>query len=71
MKIIAAPRNVTFPVIIDYAVGWGSVVGIGIRGRLDGLGIKSWWGSETFRTRQTGPSTHPASYIMDIGSFPV
>jgi len=41
MKIIAAPRKVTFTVIIDYAVGRGSVGGIGIRCRLDGPGIES------------------------------
>ena len=45
-KNIAAPRNVTFPVIIAYAVGRGSAVGIGIRCRLDGPGIESRWGSE-------------------------
>jgi hypothetical protein len=70
IKNIAAPRNITFPVIIDYAVGWGSIVGIGIRCRLDGPGIDSRWGRETFHTRQTCPWTHPTSYTMDNGSFP-
>jgi hypothetical protein len=48
MKNIAARRSVTFPVILPYAVGRGSVLGIGIRRRLDDPGIKTLWGSETF-----------------------
>jgi len=27
-------------------------------------------GGETFRTTQTGPGAHPASYTMGTGSFP-
>ena len=70
MKNIIVPRNVTFSVIIDYAAGRGSVVGIGTRYRLDGPGMQSRWGRENFRTRHTRPWTHPASYTMDTRSFP-
>jgi hypothetical protein len=51
-------------------VGWDSSVGIAIRYVLDGPGIESWWEGEIFRTLQTGPGAHPASYTMGTGSFP-
>jgi hypothetical protein len=70
MKNIIVLRNVTFTVIIDYAVGQGSVVGIGTRCRLDGPGIETRWGRETFRTCQTRPWTYPDSYTRDTRSFP-
>jgi hypothetical protein len=60
---IVIPKNVTFPVIIDYAVGRGSVVGIGIHCRLDGPEIETRW-------VRGGPRILPASNTMDTGSFP-
>jgi len=39
-----------------YRVGQDSVVGTAIHYRLDGLGIKSWWG-EIFRTHPDQPYT--------------
>jgi hypothetical protein len=70
MGKIAKPRNVTFPAIIDYSVGRGSVVNIGIRFRLDGPEIKSLWG----RSENSAPARpilviHTASNTMDTGSF--
>ena len=48
---------------------WESSVGIATRYGLDGPGIESRWG-EIFRTLQTGPGAHPASYTMGTGPFP-
>jgi len=50
-----------FPGDYTLPVGRGSVLGIGIRCRLDGPG------RETFCARQTGLLTHPASYTKDTG----
>ena len=43
---------------------------MGIRYRLDGLGIESRWGARFSAPVRTGPGAHPASYTMGTGSFP-
>jgi hypothetical protein len=47
----------------------GSSVGIATGYRLDGPGIKSWWGQD-FPPVQTGPGAHSVSCTMGAGSFP-
>jgi len=49
---------------------WNSSVGIATRYRLDGPGIKSWWGARFSAPVQTGFEAHPASHTMATGSFP-
>jgi hypothetical protein len=49
-------------------MGRNSVVGIETRYGLDNPGIESQWG-EIFRTHQTGPGVHPASYT--VGTVPL
>jgi hypothetical protein len=41
-----------------------------IRGRVNGLEIKSQWGARFSTSVQTGPGAHPASCTMGTGSFP-
>jgi hypothetical protein len=48
----------------------GSSVGIVTGYGLDGPGIESRWGARFSAPVQTGPGAHPASNIMDTGSFP-
>jgi hypothetical protein len=51
-------------------VGWDNAVGVVTRYGLDGPWIQYWWGGARFSTPvQTGPETHPASYIMGTGSL--
>jgi len=40
------------------------VVGIVIYYKLDGPGIKSWWGARFYAPIQTGRGAQPASYTM-------
>ena len=51
--------------------GLGSVVGIATRYGLDGPAIESRWGGRFSAPVQNGPGTHPVSYTMGAGSFPV
>ena len=46
-------------------------VGIATRYGLGGQGIESRWGAIFSALIQTDPGSHPASYTMDTGSFPV
>jgi hypothetical protein len=46
-----------------------SSVGIATGYGLDGPGIEFRWGGKIFRTFQTGPGPHPASYTVGTGSF--
>ena len=50
--------------------GPNSSVGIATRYGLDGREIESRWGARFSAPVQTGPGTHPTSYIMGTGSFP-
>jgi hypothetical protein len=52
-------------------VGRDSSVGLATRYRLDGPGIESRWGARFSSPVQTGPGTHPVSYTIGTGSFPV
>jgi len=56
--------------IITFACGLGSVVGIATGYGLDGPGIESWWGGRFSAPVQTGPGVHPASCTMGTWSFP-
>ena len=55
-----------------YVIMWVHDVSAGIETLygLDGPGIESRLGEEIFRTRQTGPGSHQASYTIGTGSFP-
>jgi hypothetical protein len=45
-------------------MGQDSPVGIVTHYRLDGAGIKSWWGARFSTPIQTGPGAHPASSLF-------
>ena len=49
--------------------GRDSSVGIATRYGLDGPGIESRWGARFSAPLQTGPRSHPVSYIMATRSF--
>ena len=51
-------------------MGWDSIVSVVTHYRLDGPGIESQWGAKLPTTVQCDPAAHPASYTMDIGSYP-
>ena len=51
--------------------GRDSSVGTATRYELEGTGIESWWERDFSVDIQTGPGTHPASYTIGTGSFPV
>jgi hypothetical protein len=55
--------------LIIVQVGQDSIDSIAACYRLDGPGIKSWWGRDFYTPVQTGPWSNSASYTMSMGSF--
>ena len=62
----------TLNVVLEFKtpVGRDGSVGIATYYRLNGLGIKSRWGTRFSAPIQTGSGAHSASFKMGTGSFP-
>jgi hypothetical protein len=61
--------TILFILVCDFLEDQNSVVGVATRYRLDGPGIKSWWG-RNFPSHQDWHRGSPNLPIMGTGSFP-